>query len=883
MAMKPESDRLAELFDELRRLGAEARRVRLAALREDDAALASQLASLLDAHDSAGDFLDSLDTDRAAELLEADEREAMPPRAGPFRLVGEIGRGGLGVVYRGERCDGSFEQEVAVKLVKRGMDSDSILRRFDAERRILASLEHAAISRIVDGGVLGDGRPWFAMEYIRGMPITQWCDRQGLGVNARIELFEAVCRAVQFAHARLVVHRDLKPANIHVSDDGDVKLLDFGIAKLLDPEVDGQQTLTVAGMRAMTPEYAAPEQVRGEPVSIATDVYALGVVLYELLAGRHPFRAGSTMREDLTRAICDTMPALPSTMVSGEHAEAIARARGSRPKALRRHLNGDLDNIVLKAMAKEPDRRYASVEALADDLARHREGLPVAARRDSMGYRSRRFLYRHRLGAAAAAAVLVSLVGGLGVALWQAREAREQAAEAIAQAQRAEQVSRFLTELFEVNDPDVNRGERMTARELLERGAERIDTELAGQPGLQAEMAGLIGDIHLRLGEYDRAESLIERALTLVEPKEDRLATAQRLRLRGLVDQRQGDYEQALRWYDQAESMLEPGDDPMLSIALHSARASTQMEQGNLAGAEGSYRLVIDRLEAELGPDAVEIAAVLNNYGYLLWKQLDRPEEAGPVFERGLELALQHHGEVHSLTSSISYHLGWYLSEQGDFERAEALLSRDLEVKALLWGEDSERFAHTLVAYGNFESDRSRPEAAIEAYEQAYEVYLARRGPDHVYPSYPLHNISLRYYEMGDFVRALDHAERCLQIRRRALDDGNILISSAQHARGRALAGLERYGEARLALTEALDIRRAKLPDGHRQTQETRLELLLADIAVDGAEPHSSTARGLLANLPRDSTLREEATERLRAAGIRLDPGAGQVSGPDEG
>ncbi len=857
--MKIAPDRLADLFETLRSQRPGERRARLGAMRRESPALADQLESLLEAHDSAGGFLESLDTARASDLLDQDDKLAMPERAGPFRLVREIGRGGLGVVYLGERSDGTFQQQVAVKLIKRGMDSDSIVQRFEAERRILASLEHPAISRILDGGVLADARPWFAMELIRGLSITTWCEREGLGLRARLELFENVCRAVQFAHARLVVHRDLKPANIHVAEDGAVKLLDFGIAKLLDESEEGATALTVAGMRAMTRDYAAPEQIRGEPVSAATDVHALGVVLYELLTGRHPFRQSGQAHVELSRAICETEPELPST--------ALARLGRDSGRALR----GDIDAIVMKAMAKRPEQRYGSAEAMAEDLRRHLDDLPIRARHMTAGYRVARFLRRHRWGVSATAAVIVAMAAGLVIAAWQAQEAREQAARAIAESQRAEQVSSFLAELFGVNDPDINRGERITARQLLERGVERIDSELDGQPALQAEMAGLIGGIHLRLGEYDRAELLIDRALTLADPDEDRLATIKWLRLRGLVDQRQGEYEQALQWYDKAESKLRPNDDPVLSIGLHSDRASTQMEQGNPVAGGQSFRWVIERMEAELGPDAVELAAVLNNYGYLLWKQLDRDGEAGPVFERALQLSLKHHGEIHSLTAAISNQLGWYLSEQGEFDRAEAMLSRNLEVKALLWGDDSERYANTLVAYGNFESDRGRPEAAIEAYEKGYEIYLARRGPDHILSSYPLHNISLRYYEMGDFARALDYADRCLQIRRRALDDGHILISSAQHARGRALARLGRYRDARLALARALHIRQARLSDGHRQTQETRLELLLVDIALDGVEQHTAMAKRLLAGLEQNSAARNEASERLRAAGVSLD------------
>ena len=380
----------------------------------------------------------------------------------------------MGAVYLAERADGAFQQRVALKLVKRGLDTDEILRRFLRERRILARLEHPHIARLLDGGITEDGLPWFAMEHVQGEPITSWCESRRTSVAERLRLFQAVCAAVQHAHRNLIVHRDLKPSNILVTASGDVKLLDFGIARLLSgEESEAERTLTAPGLRVLTPPYAAPEQIRGEAATTATDLYSLGAVLYELLAGVRPCGRAARTLEELEKAVLEEEPAPPSTM----------------RKELRRELSGDLDHIVQMALRKEPERRYPSVEGLLADLERHREGLPVRAARPSLFYRLGKLVRRHRpavvagsivaltalagvvvaLWQAVAAALLVaSLTGGLAVAIAQARAARREA-------RKADEVRRFLVRVFEVSDPSRALGQSITARELLDRGAERIE------------------------------------------------------------------------------------------------------------------------------------------------------------------------------------------------------------------------------------------------------------------------------------------------------------------------------------------------------------------------------------------------------------------------
>ncbi len=498
---------ISKAFDWLLSLPEARQRRELGELSKQDPERAVELERLLAAHQAAPEFLDHLDAARAASLLEEDEPRLMPKRIGGYRLIEEIGRGGLGVVYLGERVDSDFDQKVALKLIKHGMDSESILRRFRVERRILASLTHPNIAGLTDGGLLEDGRPWFAMEYIEGRRLTDWCDQQALSLSERVRLFGQVCRAVQYAHSRLIVHRDLKPDNILVTADGTVKLLDFGIAKLLAESEDEQTQLTLTGVQAMTPEYAAPEQIRGEPVTVQTDIYALGVVLYQLLTGHHPFREHKSSRASLADAICQTDPSPPSAALAATAPGAVKNKPIARPRQLR----GDLDTIVMKAMARDPERRYASAEALAEDIDRHLQGLPVRARRTSRLYALGRFIARHRLALGATLAVILSLAIGLSAALWQAEQARQALI-------RAEAVQDFLLDIFLTNtsnQPDPVKARETTARELLDIGHDRLGQALDGAPEARFEVLSVMAALYYDLGLHEQAVELQRQRVEL--------------------------------------------------------------------------------------------------------------------------------------------------------------------------------------------------------------------------------------------------------------------------------------------------------------------------------------------------------------------------------
>ncbi|MCA8960328.1 MAG: serine/threonine protein kinase, partial [Planctomycetes bacterium] len=392
-----------------------------------DRAFREQVEQLLacDAEDDG--FLDTLDRTRAVDLSPESGDPFLGERIGAYRVEALIARGGMGAVYRAERVGADFEQTVALKILKRGLDTDEILRRFRVERQVLARLEHPHIARLYDGGATEQGLPYLVMELVDGAPIDQYCDERRIGIRERIALFIDVCRAVQFAHHRLVVHRDLKPSNILVATDGTPKLLDFGIAKVIDPDVDEMPVSTVTELRIMTPRYASPEQVRGEPTTTGTDVFSLGVILYELLCGRTPHPVRTTSVEEMQRAVCEVDPTRPSialaratdTTSAGIDPDAIAEARRTDRRRLASLLSGDLETVTLKALAKEPARRYASPGRLAEDLERYLAGRPVEARRDTWAYRATKFVRRNAIPLALASTFLLLLAGAAAVTLWQ--------------------------------------------------------------------------------------------------------------------------------------------------------------------------------------------------------------------------------------------------------------------------------------------------------------------------------------------------------------------------------------------------------------------------------------------------------------------------------
>jgi eukaryotic-like serine/threonine-protein kinase len=496
-----------------------------------DIELRREVESLLNSYAQSGSFIDKRSLFFSDESTEEGDNLPANELIGPYRIVRVLGRGGMGTVYLAERADQQYQKRVAIKLIKRGMDTDAVLRHFRNERQILASFDHPNIARLFDGGTTKDGLPYFVMEYVEGVPIDQYCATHSLSVIERLKLFREACAAVSYAHRHTVIHRDIKMSNTLVTNEGTPKLLDFGIAKILQPGGGPEALMTITGVRPMTPEYTSPEQVRGEPVTTASDVYSLGIVLYELLVGRSPYRFTSRSPLDLAREITDTEAPRPSTVARGKDLKFD-------PTGIRnsKALKGDLDNIVLMALRKEPERRYQSVEQFSEDIFRHLENRPVLARKDTVSYRAIKFVCRNRLAMAAAMLVLVSLLAGLLATTWQAHRATVQKARAERRFNDVRQLAHSV--LFDYHDAIKNLPGATHARERLVKDALRYLDSLAGEssgdPALQRELASAyervgdvrgevygasIGDMTGALDSYQKALRIRE-ALVAADPRD---------------------------------------------------------------------------------------------------------------------------------------------------------------------------------------------------------------------------------------------------------------------------------------------------------------------------------------------------------------------------
>jgi len=686
--------RVREVFAAVQARPPEERPALLAALGGEEPGLRTEVESLLEAAASA-----ALRSGRAVEEI-APELDALTgahregSRVGPYRLKERIGEGGMGQVFAAERADGQFQQTAAIKLLGVGFADAASVTRFRTEREILARLEHPNIARLLDGGLTGQGLPYLVMEYVRGEPVTVFCDRNRLTVAERLRLFQQVCQAVQYAHQNLVVHRDLKPSNIMVSERGEVKLLDFGIAKLLEPGRTSpplEATRTVA--RLMTPSFASPEQLRGEPVTTATDVYALGLLLYELLTGRRAQPVEDLPPAELERRICGADPERASAAaLAGEDAAARADRRGGvSPPRLARQLHGDLDTILAKAMQKEPGRRYASSAELADDVGRHLRGLPVRARRDTLAYRASRFARRHRLGVAVAAVAVAALLAGLALALLGFERARRAEAVARAEAETARQVSKFLTDLFKVSDPGEARGRTITARELLDEGAARMRDSLQDQPEIQAELMATIGTVYLNLGLYAEAEQQAKlalatrrRVLGLEHPN-----TLQSMNSLAFAYYRQRRMAEAEALYRETLDIQKRVLGPEHPDTLYSMNgvAIASLEQGHYAEAEALHRENLDIQQRVLGPEHPDTAAFMNNLANAISAQ-GRYAEAEALHRGTFDIWKRLRGPEHPMTLQSRANLANAIGAQGRYPEAEALHREILGSRQRVLGPD---------------------------------------------------------------------------------------------------------------------------------------------------------------------------------------------------
>ena len=828
-----------------------------------DLELRRDVMELLESYERTGRF------DQVADALSGSESEPAVPDApppaqiGPYRILHEIGHGGMGAVYLAERVDGQFEQRVALKLLRGDLPSEELRQRFLAERQILARISHPNIAHLLDGGVTDAGQPYFVMELIEGVPIDTHCDENRLSIGERLRLFRTVCSAVQYAHRHLIVHRDLKPGNIFVASDGSVKLLDFGIAKLLEPEpFASPRPETLTGVRMMTPAYASPEQVRGDAITTASDVYQLGVLLFELLTGHRPYRLSGRSLLEVERIITETDPERPSTAVtrvadvaavedaSPSTPEDVSRARGTTADKLRRRLAGDLDNIVLMAMRKEPERRYSSAEQLGEDLRRHQEGLPVAARPSAVGYRAAKFARRHKIGVATTVVGFLAVIGfAVAMGIQAERTARER--------DKAEQVTAFLVGLFESSDPRVTLGDTVTVREVLDRGADWVGGELADQPEVRATLMQVLGKVYHNLGVFDaagvqweaalelrertlaadhpdvgqslndlgmlradagkleEAEPLLRRAVAILRTagKQHRAEFARSLNNLGYFLQVKGEYDEAVLAYAEALVVYQQaaGDQRSGMATINMNMGWIETNQGDLEAAESHFRAALAIRRELYGAEHPHIAKSLSSLATLLWRK-DDYEAAEREAREALALTHQLYPEPHQDVAEAQLSLANIMADQDDYDTADSLFQAAIVVYRQVFGSDAPHVARVKNDFAGRLSDRGEFGRAEPLFREALPVYSAVLGDQHAFTAIVKGNLASALYELSQ----ANEAERLWRETVATLSQGSIDPAfSVRPVIGLASLLMDRdaYTDAEPLLRQALDILNDGLPD----------------------------------------------------------------------
>jgi serine/threonine protein kinase/tetratricopeptide (TPR) repeat protein len=704
-------------------------------------------------------------------------------KIGPYLLVKKIGEGGMGLVYEAEQSQ-PIRRKVALKMVKRGMATGEFITRFESERQALAVMDHPCIAKVLDAGATGSGQPFFVMEYVDGVPLNIFCDRQSLGLRERLNLFIKVCEGVQHAHQKAIIHRDLKPGNVLVTEVDGVptpKIIDFGVAKVMDEKLLDTNLTTGVGQVIGTPEYMSPEQADFDTTAVdtTTDVYALGVLLYELLVGQLPFTSGELQGkglQEVLRIIKEVEPPKPSTrlktMISGSQVEGAVLARQSDQETLRRKLRGDLDWITMKALEKDKARRYQTANALAMDVRRHLNFEAVLACPPSRSYRIQKFVRRNRIWVGASVFVLAAIllgIGGTTTGMIRAVRAEKHAQQ---EAEAARQVSDFLVDLFEVADPDQARGSTITAREILDSGSQRIETDLADQPLTQARLMNAIGKVYRNLGLYEDAGPKLESARNILEttPGSNRLVTATNLADLADLYIVQARYEDAEKMLQQALSLMgkdAAGNRLQLAESL-SELASVYRHQSRYDEAAPLYERALELRVAELGPENPEVAVSLNGLGILNYLR-GNYSESESYYLRALGIWRRAYGNDHSDVAKGLNNLALLYHHQDRFDDAMPLYQEAAVIYEKILGPDHPRLGTAINNLALVNHESGQLDDAEKLYSRALAIREKSLGSHHPDVAQTLNNLANLYRERGDFTQAGPLYQRSLAIRETTL------------------------------------------------------------------------------------------------------------------
>jgi len=821
-------NKLTSIIDRALDLDPPEREAYISEVCREDLPLKTEVVRFLEAIDASEHFWDDMIEASSVLVNEITSLETgvdinmiFPPlqQAGPYRVIKLIARGGMGNVYLAERSDGQFQRTVAIKILRHELSTKNHIRRFMAERDILSGLEHPNIARLYDAGITEDNRPYLVMEYVDGIPISSFCVNKSCTLNEKFELFSQVCKAVEYAHRNLIVHRDLKPDNILVKPDGTVKVLDFGIAKIVDkeltPEMPNQER---ENLHMLSVRYAAPEQVTLEKVTTSTDVYALGLLLYEMVAGRPPFDLKGKKLNEAAQIICNEKPEKPSSKISDSR--------------LSRKIKGDLDAIILKALSKKPENRYSSAKQFIDDIHLYQTGNPVSVYPNTFHYRARKFLSR-RPGVVLTVLAGIIVIGGYLVILQlHADNLKAERDRAEMEASRAGFITDFLIDLFETADPTLAPGSDLSVRDLLDRGIERVDA-LAAQPDVEAELSLTMARTYHALALYDEALALAERAVVIYRDlDEEGLLLAGALNQKGIILRALGDYESAEPLYRKSLAMRRNilGDEhPDVATSMNNLGLLLQIV-GNYDEAEPLLRQAVALQRKLLGDVNLCVATTLSNLGLLLRSKGDY-EAAESLYLESLAIRRELLGDEHPDVARSLNNLGFLLRAKGDFEAAEPLYLESLAMRRKLLGDEHPDVAQSLNNLGVLLRVKGDYEAAEPYLREALAIRRNLLGNEHPDVARALNNLGSLLTRKGDYEAAEPYHREALAMRRNLLGNEHPDVARVLNNMGVLLKLKGNHDSAEPYLRDALAMRRKLLGDEHPDVATTleNLGLLYRD------------------------------------------------------
>lgn len=817
--------RVEELFERAGNLPPEERDAFLESACANDQGLRDYVASLLQEDSLGDDLIDATIVDAMSQAFGDDELrsdEMRGQKIGAYRVDRLLGAGGMGMVYLAERADEHFDQQVAIKLGRHRLVDPQTVLRLRHERQILADLDHPNIARLFDGGTMPDGVPYLVMEYIDGVRIDSYCDIHRLDTSARLRLFQTICTAVHYAHQNLIIHRDIKASNILVSQDGVPKLLDFGIAKLIDAAGEATDGLTREGAVIMTPANATPEQVQGKSVTTATDVYALGLLLYRMLSGCLPYSVDELSPSAFARVVCEHVPAKPSVRLAhaGDDASGYAANRSTTPSRLQRVLKGDLDTIILNALRKEPERRYRSAAALADDIGLHLRSMPIVARSDSWRYRTQKFVRRH-VAAVSAAVLAVMVLAGFTVLL------SVQNRTIVKERDTAREVSAFLEDIFRSPDPENARGASITAEEILESGAIRIREGLSKRPEIQSELMGTIGRVYYSLGEYAPSRQMLEEALRLSEavygPSD--IHTGNAKTDLGAVLRRQAQYEESHELLQSALAIHRREDGAKsASVAKDLFNlAEVFLGSGDLDAAETAIRESAE-IYASIGDSVgLELAEAKSTHARILQ---NRGDFAGTetLLREAISLITRTQGDDHPFMAYFLQNLAVLQRTTGDLEAAEVTLQQAAIATRRILNDEHDLLAAILVDQGVLLHARGEMVGARRVLLEALDLYAKKQTPDHPRAGYTKTILGMVLHDSAELAAAETELRDAMRIFDASLEADHQYLASAMTELGAVLNSSARSEGAMALLLEALRIRQLDYAVDHALTVATQVE-----------------------------------------------------------